>query len=602
MVVLDKIYRTPVKFKVSILDSETLEQVEQYSMFEPDKSPYGLVDLSYSNPYGSVSQHYLELHDPKNEINLQDFRHGNIVLIQGSKDLSLFPLYNFGYGKIERVIEKESVEGNAFYGFDIAGSAKIIYDSIGTYVRPPQYKNLRKGFANIDVKNEEYSIYNHLMRLFLSKDVLQSNIAYSLQERGNFSLAGISEKIKEIYPSISKVYQHISAIIDEFADIAGCVWGVDEYNQVYFRRINDLTLGHVLKTYRDVMDDDNVTGVILDSPISKVTSTSSADGYFDVAFGFVQQSNIYDVGGNIVNYTSTYDKDICVRVKAGTSRFRNLTITVMRVGAGTDANDPSHAFLTGHIANDEDGRIGSTPVAHFWHPILEVPDKPTALSVSITTEPVDIDVNGYYWIVLHKKGSNQNNCLRWYHDNDIKDEYTDHWSGTRPVRERQNVQESWHNAGWQIYSHGPIYSYAFANYSRIPNIAYNPFGFNGGVKRAPVEVVYNVNWIKDVHTMQKWLNLSSFTGSQQPVTFQFNRVHIPNIPIRSGYTGQLVTKQIAKKENGGLIGTITNVSGRFAGINNDDLSGPAGSNTCSVDFVSYNNVNIATKVPAIPAV
>lgn len=598
MVVGDKIYRKPVKYKISILDSETLEQVEQYNMFTPDKNVYGLVDLAYSNPYGSISQHYMEFHDPKNEMNIENnFRHGNIVLIQGSKDLSLFPLYNFGYGKIERITEKESVEGNMYYGFDIAGSAKIIYDSIGTYVRPPQYKNLKKGFANVDVKNEEYSIYNHLQRIFLTKEVLQSNIGYNLQERGNFDLAGISEKVKEVYPSISKVYQKISAIIDEFADISGCVWGVDEYNQVYFRRINDLSLGHVLKTYRNKLDDDNVTALVLDSPITRVTSTDSADGYYDVAFGFVQQSNIYDVGGNIVNYTSTYDKDICVKVKAGTSRFRNLTITVMRVGAGTDANDPSQAFLTGHIANDEDGRVGSTPVAHFWHPILEVPDKPTALSVAITTEPIDINVNDYYWIILHKKGNSQNNCLRWYHDNDIKDEYTDHWSGTRPVFARQNIQESWHNAGWQIYSHGPIYSYAFANYSRIPNIAYNPFGYNGGVKRAPVEVVYHINWIKDVYTMQKFLNLSSFTGSQQPITMQFSRVMIPNIPIRSGFTGQLITKGIAREEDGGMIGTITNVSGRMAGINDDDLSGPMGSNLCAVDFVSYKNTNIARKVP-----
>ena len=591
MVVLDKTYRKPVKYQITILDSETLEQVENYTMFQPEKNHYGLVDLAYSNPYGSVSQHYLEFHDPYDNIDLKNFRKGNIVLIQGSKDLSLFPLYNFAHGSIQRIYEKESVAGNMFYGFDISGGAKIIDNSIGTYVRQPQYKNLRKGFSNIDVKNEEYSIYNHLMRIFTGHDVLQSNIDYTLQERGNFDLSGISEKVTEIYPSISKTYQKISSIIDEFADISGCVWGVDEYNQVYFRHINDLTLGHILKTYRDPLDDDNVTAIITDPVVTRVTSIDPQDGYYDVAFGFVEQKNIYDVGGNVINYTSTYDKDICVRVKAGTSRFKNLTLTVMRMGSGTDANDPSQGFLTGHVANDINGSIGDTPVATFWHPILEVPDTPTALSVSIVSDPEGINVNDYYWIVLHKKGSNQNNCLRWYHDNDISDDYHDHWSGTRPVFARQTIQESYHNAGWQINAHGPIYSYAFANYSKIPNIAYNPFGYNGGIKRAPVEIVYSMNWIKDVYTMQKFLNLASFTGAQEPITFQFQKVMVPNIPIRSGYTGQFISKKIAPVETGGLVGTITNVSGRMAGLNTEDFSGPAGNNLCAVDFVSYQNTN-----------
>ncbi len=108
-----------------------------------------------------------------------------------------------------------------------------------------------------------------------------------------------------------------------------------------------------------------------------------------------------------------------------------------------------------------------------------------------------------------------------------------------------------------------------------------------GNKRAPVETVYSVNWIKDVYTMQKFLNLTSFTGTQEPMTFQFSKVFSPNVPIRSGFTAQLITKQIAKQEFGGVLGTITNVGYKMTGMNSDDPSGPAGLNTCSVDFVSY---------------
>lgn len=587
MAVLDRIYKKPVAYELTIKDSETFETKETYSMIDIDDNQFGLVDMSFNNPYGQIPAAYFEFHDPENNIDLDKIRKGDIVIVQGTKDPDLFPTYNFSYTKIQKIHEIESIEGNMFYGFDCAGTAKIIYDSVATFVKKPQYKNLRQGFANIDTKNDKYSIYNHLIDFFTNKNYLPSNFGYTLQERGGFDISEISDKIKEIYPAISKVYQKASDIINEFADIAGCVWGVDEYNKVYFRHINDKTLGHILKTYPEKTDDDNVTAMVLDRQLRKTSSIDSNDGYFDVAFGFVNQAEIYDVGGDVKNYSSTYDKDLCVRVKAGTSRFRNLTLGMRRNGPGTDANDPTRAFMTGHIANDDNGKIGGNIVAKFWHPILEIPENPANISVSITTEPADIDVNAYYWIIVHRKGNSTNNCLDWMHDNDINSAYTDHWSGYRPRNVYTTSEEIHVPVGWIVTNKGPIYSYAFANYSNIPNIAFNPFGYSRGIKRAPVEVVYNVNFIKDVFTMQKFLNLTSFTGNQEPITLQLARVHIPNIPVRSGYTGHLITQKVAPKATGGILGTITNVAYKMTGRNEDDFSGPKGSNLCAVDFVGY---------------
>lgn len=587
MVVLDRNYKKPVKWVIDIKDSETFETKETYSMIEPNNNLFGLVDLSFNNPYGQIPTAYMEFHDPQNNIDLDKIRKGDIVLVQGTKDPDLFPYYNFSYTKIEKIHEIESIEGNMFYGFDCVGTAKILYDSIATYVKKPKYKNLAKGFANIDTKDDSYSIYNHLIDLLTKKHYLASPLDYNLQERGGFGIDEISKKVKEIYPSISKVYQKVSDIINEFADIAGCVWGVDEYNQIYFRHINDKTLGHILKTYKESTDDDNYTAVILDRRIDKTSSVDSNDGYFDIAYGFVNQAEIYEVGGDVKNYGSTWNKHLCVKVKAGTSRFKNLTLGVRKRGRGTSANDVTNAFLTGHIVNDDNGKLGNKVVAKFWHPITEIPENPANISVSITTEPKDIEVNAYYWIILHKSGYDDNNCLNWMHDNDISDTYTDHWSGSKPANEYTLSQEVFVPVGWQLTNKGPIYSYAFANYSNIPNIAFNPFSHGRGFKRAPVEVVYNVNFIKDVFTMQKFLNLTSFTGSSEPITLQFEKVHIPNVPIRSGYTAELISKIVAPKERGGILGTITNVAYKMTGRNEDDFSGPIGTNTCSVDFVGY---------------
>lgn len=583
----DRLHKKPFQFEVTILDSEDFHEVEKYSQIRPQNNLFGMTDLSFNNPYGSLPQLQFELHDPENNIDPDKVRKGNIVMVQGTKDINEVPLYNFSFCKIQKIRDIETIEGNNFQVYECVGTAKIIQDSVIHYVRNAQYKNLRKGRSNIETNTDKSSVYHHLMTLLTDKNVLPSNFGYTLQERGGFLIDEISKKLTEAYPSINKSYTKATDLINELADYCGCVWGVDEYNKIYFRKINEETLGHVFKTYHTGAENPDYTALILDRQIEKVSSIDSNDGYFDVNFAFVSQSNLYDVGGDVVNFKSTYNADICVRCKAGTSRFRNLTLTVSRVGAGTDANNPNETFLTGHIANDDGGSVGRNVISRFWHPILEVPETPTNVSVSITTDPADVDVNAYYWIVLHKKGNDEKNTLRWYHDNDISINYTDHWSGIRPVFGRTSIQDAYVPVGWQLSNHGPVFSYAFANYSNIPNVAYNPFSMQKSNKRAPVETVYSVNWIKDVYTMQKFLNLTSFTGTQEPMTFQFAKVFNPNIPIRSGYTAQLLTKKIAKEENGGILGTITNVGYKMTGRNTDDPAGPSGLNTCSVDFVSY---------------
>ena len=120
-----------------------------------------------------------------------------------------------------------------------------------------------------------------------------------------------------------KPYTRVTEIINELANFAGCIWGVDEYNSVYFHHMQDLTLGHVLKTYESENDNPDTTAIIQDPEVVLTSSIDSNDGYFDINFGFVQKSDIYDMGGDVINYASTWNKDLCVRVKAGTSRFRN---------------------------------------------------------------------------------------------------------------------------------------------------------------------------------------------------------------------------------------------------------------------------------------
>lgn len=600
--IYDNLHRKPYKFHISFLDSEDYHLLDEYDMFRPRNNTFGIIDLSWDNPYGSNGRSYIEIHDPKKNIDFDKVRKDSIVLIQGSKDLSQLPLYNFSYGVIKRIHRVENKLGNMFYAFENTGSGKIIADSVIQYVRKPQYKNLRRGFSNIDIRNNKATIYNHLMTLFTDKNVLPSNFGYTLQERGNFSLEEISEKLTEVYPSITKSYTKATDLINELADYAGCVWGVDEYNQVYFRHINDKTLGHVLKSYHNRDDDPDYTGIIQDDEIREITSTDSNDGYFDVNFAFVSQSNIYDVGGNVVNYLTTYNNDLAVRVKAGTSRFRNLTMTISRVGPASDEGNPQDEFMTGHIAKEQQGKpgmIGRDPVANFWHPVLDVPESPRNVSVNITTEPQDIDINAFYWIILHRKGTSEQNTIRWYHDNDVSKRYTNRWSAIRPVSSRERSQDVFIPSGWQVTNKGPVFSYAFANYSKIPNVAYNPFSFDpendiDGKKRAPVETVYRVNWINDVYTMQKFLNLSSFTGSQEPMTFQFSRVYNPNVPIRSGFTSQLITRELAPEETGGIMGTITNVSYKMTGRNLEDPAGTSGLLNCAVDFVTYTDSRIPT--------
>jgi hypothetical protein len=261
----------------------------------------------------------------------------------------------------------------------------------------------------------------------------------------------------------------------------------------------------------------------------------------------------------------------------------------MRVGAGTDANKPRNAFVTGHICNDDNGKPGDKIVAHFRYPILDIPESPTLVTVEMASKPNDIEVNAYYWLILHERGNSELNTIRWYHDADQDVTYTDHYSAFRHIPGgRTNEKEAEIPDGWVVSSIGPVFHYAFVNFSTIPTVAYNPFTRNESYGRSPVETVTVVQWIKDHYSMNKFLNVMSFTGSEEPIFLQFSKVSIPNIPLRSGYTSLLYTNGVAQKSKGGILGTPTNVSYKLTGVNEDD-AGPIGNTLCTVDFAGYHS-------------
>src|SRR5688500_11266182 len=261
-------YSNPVKYEILFKNPVTMETVEKYDMFDFDSNLFGLIDLQMSNPFGEISTSYIEFDDKKNIIDLNVLRKGLSVIVQGSKDKATLPIHNYFHGFIEKTQMVENTRnGSLKYRFFNAGGMKKIYNSIGSYIVNPQYKNTRPGFANIDLKNEKYSIKNHLIKIFTGKDILVSKLGYTLEQRGGYDLTQISDKLKEIYPAMYKPYMRVTDIINELANFAGCVWGVNEYNQVYFHHMQDLTLGHVLKTYESPNDNPDTTAIIQDDEV-----------------------------------------------------------------------------------------------------------------------------------------------------------------------------------------------------------------------------------------------------------------------------------------------------------------------------------------------
>ena len=60
MTVFDAEYRKPLRYEILIKDSETFDTVERYTMFQPEKNVFGLVDLQFNNPY-SLARNSLSL-------------------------------------------------------------------------------------------------------------------------------------------------------------------------------------------------------------------------------------------------------------------------------------------------------------------------------------------------------------------------------------------------------------------------------------------------------------------------------------------------------------------------------------------------------------
>src|SRR5688500_4720874 len=173
-------YSLTVKYEILFKNPITFETIEKYDMHNPNTNRFGLIDLQMSNPFGEMSTSYIEFDDKYNYLDLNTLRKGLSVIIQGSKDKSSLPIHNYFHGFIERTEMVENCRnGSLKYRFYNTGGMKKIYNSIGSYIVNPQYKNTRPGFANIDLKNEKYSIKNHLIKIFTDKDVLVSKLGYT---------------------------------------------------------------------------------------------------------------------------------------------------------------------------------------------------------------------------------------------------------------------------------------------------------------------------------------------------------------------------------------------------------------------------------------
>jgi len=480
---------------------------------------------------------------------------------------------------VNDALTESSVRRN-LYTINAFSMRHILSHTVVNYERNIPFFNLKENTLNLKNVDPKYFVGNMMEDIFTNINILPNNNGYTLQQRGNFTLNGIDKTIPLTLPSINFL-GYVSELTGNFQEMAGCMFGVDEDNDVFFRFPVYKSGGHIIKLHYDdyASDDPNIT-MISAEPVSR-SSSIEPNAYSEVVIAKAFDSAILINNSSTNSHTSLYNKDIAQQIDLRATKLANLTLILSKTGAGTNSPDPENTNLIGFVAVDNNNAIGTDIVAEFSIPLRFIP---------LTAAPIErinlkyrgsgeVDVTKKYWLVLQAIGDGDDNSIHWWNDDGKAaslGEQTN--SAIRDLPFGRGGRTAFSPSGWKPIRNGPIYSHTFTTSSPILHISKAITQKSIYQDPAPVENIQSPSGITDSKTMEQYLGLVNEYASRIAIPYDFSKVSIPDIPIRVGYS-------LLYYDSGGLANqvNITDVNYTFtAGADR-----PFGATTYSLSGVGY---------------
>src|SRR5215510_543325 len=526
----------PWKPRVLIYDHTGTQLLHEYDSFDAGSSQEILVqNITTEYQQGASGTFSLLIDDRNHNIDVKTVGHSCKVVIAICKRQN-GDWRNLCSGYVETFEPARDTTTNGLkYTVSGYGSGIIFSETLTNFTK----LNTRPILGSANAANyDQYMQVNELARSLVTEtDHLDNDNDISIQNRGQFQLDGISDRVRDMMHDFSVKHTQASSVMNSFTDFSGSYWGVDPYDVIYMRYPWEGNTSVTIKTFKsaDKDNDDIINTSYFFGPWKWTTYSNLSNGFANVLIS-IAGTNPKPVIGEVHlevptpdSGTPLYNIDICQRFNLTIPDCHHISLLLKKVGV------VSEKYLRGHIYTSQYDRVHKchkphhrSPIATFKIRVSQIPqDNPHPVFARIHKLVHHMPHADNYWISLHRIGQDAQNTVYWYHDN-VPNNDEDPSTGTRPVDPTQppNLE------GLPEFNTSPtLPTYTYATYYgvRTKVIVKDPISC---VRFGEVEAFVDLSgFTTDFKTVCNTLMAMLRYTAKPPVIYDTAQVSIPDPPF-----------------------------------------------------------------------
>ena len=549
-------YNEPLSPVVTVRSPDSSRLLMHDDFSTPEQGTLKNTKLTISNGIQKTGQLTLTFKDPFGYFTSGTIHKGCRIQVKAKK-AHQNTYRNLFSGIITSDNIEESTRRRSMFTINALSMRHIFTHTAVNYEKNIAFQTMKEDTLNLKNDDPNFYIGNMIYEAMTDKNILINDNGLTLQQRGKFTLKGIDRKIPLTIPSLN-FSGYADELFNQFQELGGLLFGVDEDNDVYARFPIYKSMGHIVKLDDErAMSDGTDYIMIARDPVSRGSSIEPSN-YAEVVIGKAFDSSVLVNNSATNSHLSLFNKDIAQQIDMRSTTLQNLTLILSKTGAGTNSADPENTQVVGYIATDGGGKVGRDVVAEFSIPLRFIGTSAKAINrinVKLRGEG-QINVTQKYWLVLQSIGDGEDNTVYWWSDGGkAADQGTRTLAAVRDLPYGRGSSKAFVPIGWRTIRDGPVFSHTFTTTSPILHISRSTITRSDYIDPAPIESIQSPPGILDSPTMEQYLGLLNEQSSRIQITYEFPKVTIPDIPIRPGYS--LLYYDISNREHSVNITDVT---------------------------------------------
>lgn len=535
-------YIAPLRCKITISDKDQMVIFHEYDSFlPPEYNDLHILQAEVSLGLGQAGTFTLTLENSNDDIDRTIIGNGCHVLIQAGKTQDQYQDLLSGYVRRSTVSRPDT--NHMLYILSGYSSQIRFNERITNFSRAAKRENFA---SNIPRRNDE-----DMTTAELFKDLVRDQDHLPIGEPPeNFGTAGVEDEVHEFVPSIDEHLTQWSSVANVLAEGSGAIWGVDARDNIFLRypfmKQAELTIKDVPDTTNDRAD---VTAYNI-GPWEFTDSIDQGDGFANRLYGRGGSVEIASTSQSLGDsFQSLYNKALAVKFRPGSPRLSNIALMLSKQGS------PSADKLLGSVVLDKNNTPTGVKIAEFNVMMRDIEESNEAvfrIDISPFTRN-QIETTKDHWIILYAVGEDENNTVRWHHDNDFT-------TAGRYSARRSPGTKAGEGENWLVSSTGPLYTYQFFDTQIHTTEASN---IKSILKFGVIEDVKDAEWVLENEGMDRYLNAVLDIIAKPKRTYELQDITIPDLLVMPGMLCQIKDSKAKITVENTIPGEIVEVSYNF---------------------------------------